>query len=260
MLCDLWARAFKIPSGSSWLVNCYSHDTESGKRLCLILGNVSVSGGHPIEASLLALGVWAQMQPFLNRFLSSMPLEDVVALSDEGEASQPEAAASDDAAALADELITKGKPASKPKQKAKAKATPKKVTTTKKDEAKPGGAGKVLKKPSVKRPASSTSSTKPPTRAYKSMYKNGVWGIKYGGPEVIRVPRQHWESLHNTVQELSNCMVSVRALTIGLRPSFQVKPHEGVPPEKLEEIAAWAPAMSEFNPLPCSLAPSCRNS
>ncbi|OLQ15235.1 hypothetical protein AK812_SmicGene572 [Symbiodinium microadriaticum] len=138
-----------------------------------------------------------------------MPLEDVVALSDEGEASQPEAAASDDAAALADELITKGKPASKPKQKAKAKATPKKVTTTKKDEAKPGGAGgagKVLKKPSVKRPASSTSSTKPPTRAYKSMYKNGVWGIKYGGPEVIRV-----------------------------------KPHEGVPPEKLEEIAAWAP-------------------
>ena len=120
---------------------------------------------------------------FVNRFVNSvMPLPDVTALSDDDQPPQTQPTTAEPSAAV----VETPKPELKPKSAAKKAPQAPKVK-------KVPAANMPLKRPAaamdsemIKRPA---ASEKAPARAYKSMYKNGVWGIKFGGREVVRAAR-----------------------------------------------------------------------
>ena len=118
---------------------------------------------------------------FVNRFVNSvMPLPDVTALSDDNQSKASNVAPS---AAVAEIPKPQLKPKSAASKKAPQAPKVKKVPAANVPLKRPAAA---MDSETMKRPAASETA---PKRAYKSMYKNGVWGIKFGGREVVRAAR-----------------------------------------------------------------------
>ena len=157
----------------------------------------------------------------------AMPLPDITDLSDDD--------------ALTPKPIQSAKPdnkkATEPKKgEAKAKTVPK--SAAKKaaaKSAKPKTEPKEKEEKQIKRPAAAAPKAvlkRPaaaPARAYKYMYhKHNKWGIKFGGHEILTA----WPSLF-AIFLLKLCLIFL-SWRLSLH---QVKSMDGIPSDKLEEIA-----------------------